>query len=173
MFFGCLTSISRYLRSEFLEIQIGGRATTPYASGRFTRMQMCRRKETMPFAPIRKHISPKRRSDSYLISRKVPCAGKDFFDTSSLLAHDTLCEVAFSVVERCRPGRQHIKIPPHSQRVWRVSTDFRYAKAAHPNAVFLLGGLAIDFSAKQNRVFYLLLQAVAARFNSNCISVEW
>ena len=136
MFLGWLTSISRYLRSEFLEIQIGGRATTPHVSGRATRMQMCRRKETMPFAPTRKYISLKQRIDSYFISRKVPCAGKDFFDDSSLLAHDTLCEVAFSVVERCRPGGQHIKIPPNSKRVWRASTDFRYAKAAHPNAVF-------------------------------------
>ena len=110
----------------------------------------------MPLAPTRKYISPKQRIDSYLISRKVPCAGKDFFDDSSLLAHDTLCEVAFSIVERCRPGGQHIKIPPNSQRVWRVSTDFRYAKAAHPNAVFLLGGLAIFFSGKLKEKLYLL-----------------
>ena len=127
----------------------------------------------MPFAPTGKYISPKWRSDSYLISRKVPCAGKDFFDGSSLLAHDTLCEVAFSIVERCRPGGQHIKIPPNSKRVWRVSTDFRYAKAAHPNAVFLLGGLAIFFSDKSKEKFYLLYQDIITRLTGAHISVKW
>ena len=134
---------------------------------------MCRRKETMPFAPTGKYISPKQRIDSYLISRKVPCAGKDFFDNSSLLAHDTLCEVASSIVERCRPGGQHIKIPPNSKRVWRVSTDFRYAKAAHPNAVFLLGGLAIFFSDKSKEKFYLLYKDIITRLTGAHISVKW
>ena len=127
----------------------------------------------MLLAPTGKYISPKRRIDSYFISRKVPCAGKDFFDSSSLLAHDTLCEVAFSVVERCRPGGQHIKIPPNSKRVWRVSTDFRYAKAAHPNAVFLLGGLAIFFSDKSKEKFYLLYQDIITRLTGAHISVKW
>ena len=127
----------------------------------------------MLLAPTGKYISPKQRIDSYLISRKVPCAGKDFFDDSSLLSHDTLCEVAFSIVERCRPGGQHIKIPPNSKRVWRVSTDFRYAKAAHPNAVFLLGGLAIFFSGKSKEKFYLLYQDIITRLTGAHISVKW
>jgi hypothetical protein len=69
----------------------------------------------MPFAPAGKYISPNWRSYSYLTSRKVPCTSKAFFDDSSLLAHDTLCEVAFSIVERCHPGGQHIKIPPNAK----------------------------------------------------------
>ena len=127
----------------------------------------------MPFAPTGKNISPKQRTDSYLINRKVPCAGKDFFDDSSLLAHDTLCEVAFSIVERCRPSGQHIKIPPNSKRVWRVSTDFGYAKSAHQNTVFLLGGLAIFFSDKSKEKFYLLYQDIITRLTGAHISVKW
>lgn len=134
---------------------------------------MCRRKETKPFAPAGKYTSPKQRSDSYLISRKVPCASKDFFDDSSLLAHDTLCEVAFSIVERCHPGGQHIKIPPNSKRVWRASTNFRYGKAAHPNAVFLLGGLTISFSDKLKEKFYLLYKDIITRLTGAHISVKW
>ena len=92
---------------------------------------MRRRKGTMLLAPTRKYISPKKRIYFCLTNRKVPCAGKDFFDNSSLLAHDTLHEVGSSIVRRCRPGGQHIRIPPNSKRVWRASANFRYDKAAH------------------------------------------
>lgn len=82
-------------------------------------------------APTRKYISPKWRRYCYLINRKVPCAGRDFFDRSSLLAHDTLHEVGFSIVERCRPDRQHIKTSPNSKTGLERLIASRYDESAH------------------------------------------
>lgn len=101
----------------------------------------------MPFAPAGKYISPKRRSDSYLTSRKVPCASKAFFGDSSLLAHDTLCEVAFSIVERCRHRGQHIKIPPNV----KTTLERFQGMAMRPTktSFFLFGGLDFSMSRKK------------------------
>ena len=110
----------------------------------------------MPLAPTGKFISLKQRTYCYLTSRKVPCAGRDFFDRSSLLAHDTPYEVGFSVVERCRPGGQHIKIPPNSNGFGGHQPISGTTIQPTKNTVFLLGGLAIFFLAKLNKKFNLL-----------------
>lgn len=108
---------------------------------------MCKRKGTMPPAPTRKYISPKWRIYCYLTSRKVPCAGRDFFDRSSLLAHDTLHKVGFSIVERCRPDRQHIKFPPNV----KTTLERFQGMAMRPTktSFFLFGGLDFSMSRKK------------------------
>ncbi len=100
----------------------------------------------MPFAPTGKYISPKQRIYCYLTSRKVPCAGRDFFDRSSLLAHDTPYEVVFSIVARCRPDRQHIKFPPNV----KTTLERFQGMAMRPTktSFFLFGGLGFNMNRK-------------------------
>ena len=86
----------------------------------------------------------------------MPCASKAFFDRSSLLAHDTPYEVVSSVVERCCPSGQRIKIPPNSNGFGGHQPIEGTTMQPAKNTVFLLGGLAVFFSVKLDRKFNLL-----------------